>query len=124
MLKLRNGSVTTHVLDLAGGKPVIGISIELWYLGVEAGDAFESTLIGIFNTNDDGRVDSPLLEGEHMRSGIYELIFAAGDFFRCSELADSIFDLIPIRFSIQDVNAHYHVPLLVAPGGYSTYRGS
>lgn len=123
-----SGRITTHVLDLAGGKPVVGISIELWYLGSETYSSKEPKQIGSFLTNSDGRVDQPLLEGDAVEAGIYELVFAAGDYFRHSAhltaLSDSIFELIPIRFKISDVKSHYHVPLLVAPGGYSTYRGS
>lgn len=126
-----SGRITTHVLDLAGGKPVIGIAIELWYLGAEAGntdDLQTPKLIGAYTTNDDGRVDQPLLEGEDVQPGVYELIFAAGEFFRRAEylaaVSNSMFDLIPIRFHVRDAKSHYHVPLLVAPGGYSTYRGS
>jgi 5-hydroxyisourate hydrolase len=126
-----SGRITTHVLDLAGGKPVIGIAIELWYLGETAGkaDGLQAPqLIGAYKTNDDGRVDRPLLEGEGIKPGVYELIFAAGDFFRrtahLAAIEESIFEWIPIRFQIKEASSHYHVPLLVAPGGYSTYRGS
>jgi len=126
-----HGKVTTHVLDLAGGKPVVGIKIELWYLGedlIETGAALPMRFIGAYRTNEDGRVDEPLLEGENIQSGTYEIIFAAGEFFRRTEhlsaITESIFEHIPIRFQIRDKSAHYHVPLLVAPGGYSTYRGS
>ncbi|OMF24857.1 hydroxyisourate hydrolase [Paenibacillus sp. FSL H8-0548] len=126
-----SGRITTHVLDLAGGRPVVGITIELWYLGEEAGtpDSEPLTrLIGAYQTNSDGRVEQPMLEGEDVQLGVYELIFAAGDFFRranhLAALPVSMFDLIPIRFYIRDASKHYHVPLLVAPGGYSTYRGS
>ncbi|WP_169082920.1 hydroxyisourate hydrolase [Paenibacillus sp. PL91] len=126
-----SGRITTHVLDLAGGKPVIGIAIELWYLGQAAGSAEglqAPKLIGAYKTNDDGRVDHPLLDGEDMEPGTYELIFAAGEFFRrtahLSAIEGSIFEWIPIRFQVHDACGHYHVPLLVAPGGYSTYRGS
>jgi 5-hydroxyisourate hydrolase len=134
-----SGRITTHVLDLAGGKPVVGIAIELWYLG-EGVDTFSHNnnyvnkykgaprLLGTFETNHDGRVDQPLLEGASMMPGVYELIFDAGDYFRraghLSAITDHIFDWIPIRFRIGDAGSHYHVPLLVAPGGYSTYRGS
>jgi 5-hydroxyisourate hydrolase len=126
-----SGKITTHVLDLAAGKPVVGILIELWYLGeenVRAEAALEPKFIGAYRTNEDGRVDEPLLEGENIQSGIYEIIFAAGEFFQrtahLSAISESIFDKIPIRFRIHDMSSHYHVPLLVAPGGYSTYRGS
>lgn len=126
-----SGRITTHVLDLAGGRPVAGITIELWYFGEEgkaAGDAGVPKFIGAYETNDDGRVDQPLLEDGAVQRGMYELIFAVGDYFRRSDhlsaISESIFDSIPIRFLIRDESAHYHVPLLVAPGGYSTYRGS
>ncbi|WP_141502882.1 hydroxyisourate hydrolase [Paenibacillus luteus] len=126
-----SGRITTHVLDLAGGKPVEGITIELWYLGEQAGggDLGQSPkLVGAYRTNKDGRVDQPLLEGDGLRPGVYELIFAAGDFFRrtthLAAISESLFDYIPIRFHIRETGEHYHVPLLVAPGGYSTYRGS
>jgi len=124
-----NGKVTTHVLDLAAGKPVVGITIELWYLGEESMEAAPPPkFIGSYQTNEDGRVDEPLLLGENIQCGTYEIVFAAGEFFRRTEhlsaIAESIFDKIPIRFRIRDKNSHYHVPLLVAPGGYSTYRGS
>lgn len=124
-----SGLITTHVLDLAGGRAVVGIAIELWYLGDDVrGSSTASELVGTFITNDDGRVERPLLEGAALKSGVYELIFAAGDYFRSSqhlaEIGDSLFDFIPIQFRIMDKNAHYHVPLLVAPGGYSTYRGT
>lgn len=79
-----SGRITTHVLDLAGGRPVVGITIELWYLGEEAGtpDSEPLTrLIGAYQTNSDGRVEQPMLEGEDVQLGVYELIFAAGDFF-------------------------------------------
>ncbi|MGO4544043.1 hydroxyisourate hydrolase [Paenibacillus sp. 2TAB23] len=126
-----SGRITTHVLDLAGGRPVIGMTMELWYLGKEA-ESMEARevpqLKGGYQTNTDGRVDTPLLEGDAILPGVYELIFAAGHYFRqmehLSAIKDSLFDFIPIRFRIKDAAGHYHVPLLVAPGGYSTYRGS
>ncbi|WP_138751447.1 hydroxyisourate hydrolase [Paenibacillus sinopodophylli] len=127
-----SGRITTHVLDLACGKPVVGIAIELWYLGLgTSGDTNNKELpelIGCYQTNADGRVDQPLLEGDAVKEGMYELLFAAGDYFRrtaqLSTIQDYLFDHIPIRFRIQNVHTHYHIPLLVAPGGYSTYRGS
>lgn len=88
-------------------------------------------------TNEDGRLDAPLLAGEELQAGSYELLFMAGDYFRgaqagagepeAEEGAGAVIpflDQIPIRFNMPDPSAHYHVPLLVAPGGYSTYRGS
>ncbi|MNT08397.1 5-hydroxyisourate hydrolase [compost metagenome] len=78
-------------------------------------------------TNHDGRCDQPLLEGADFAVGVYELEFAAGDYFRAqgTQLPEPAFlDVVPLRFGIADVNAHYHVPLLVSPWSYSTYRGS
>jgi 5-hydroxyisourate hydrolase len=112
------GRLTTHVLDTSVGMPAAGIEIELW-----SGDR---KLVSKF-TNSDGRVDVPLLEGDALATGIYELRFHAGDYLRRSgaTLSDPAFlDVIPIRFGIADPAAHYHVPLLLSPYGYSTYRGS
>lgn len=115
------GRLTTHVLDTALGQPAAGLSIELWRL---TGDA---ELIGRFETNSDGRVDQPLLGPGDISIGIYELRFLAGDYLRKTTpgLPEPLFlDAIPIRFGISDASAHYHVPLLISPFGYSTYRGS
>lgn len=83
-------------------------------------------LIATARTNDDGRCDAPLLAGAGLKSGEYELRFHAGTYLDAAGKADGrrFLDIIPIRFGIEDVSAHYHVPLLVAPFGYSTYRGS
>ncbi|MBA5776781.1 hydroxyisourate hydrolase [Stappia sp. F7233] len=115
------GRLTTHVLDTALGVPAKGLAIELWRV------AGEPELVKSVVTNHDGRVDSPLLEGEVMQVGIYELRFKAGDYLRgtgASLPEPAFLDLIPIRFGIADASAHYHVPLLLSPFGYSTYRGS
>ncbi len=112
------GRLTTHVLDTAAGKPAAGLKIELW--------SIERKLVSKI-TNADGRVDAPLLEGDAMAAGTYELRFFAGDYLRAGNatLSDPPFlDIIPIRFGIADPAAHYHVPLLLSPYGYSTYRGS
>ncbi|QWU17536.1 5-hydroxyisourate hydrolase [Paenibacillus sophorae] len=126
-----SGRLTTHVLDLARGIPVSGIVLQLRRL--ENG---ESLLLREAATNADGRLDTPLLEDAEMKPGEYELLFHAGDYFRkmdaeISETSSSrvqestgFLDLIPIRFHIGSEGGHYHVPLLLAPGGYSTYRGS
>jgi len=115
------GRLTTHVLDTAQGKPAGGLKIELW----SQGDRPE--MISSHETNDDGRVDGPILEGDAFSTGTYELRFFAGDYLRKSggSLPDPLFlDVIPIRFGIAEADGHYHVPLLLSPFGYSTYRGS
>lgn len=115
--------LTTHVLDTALGKPAEGLVIDLFRLEGEA-----RTPVKTVTTNADGRVDGgPILIGESFRKGIYELVFHAGDYLRRTgaALAEPAFlDVIPIRFGIADESGHYHVPLLISPYGYSTYRGS
>ena len=114
------GRLTTHVLDTAAGKPAAGLRIELFRVGHPAP-------LKVIRTNADGRADGPILEGEAFAPGQYELLFHAGDYLRAAgtALPDPAFlDVIPIRFGIADSSAHYHVPLLLSPYGYSTYRGS
>ena len=116
------GRLTTHVLDTATGRPAAGVSIELRRV-----ESAQTQPISRHVTNADGRCDAPLLEGVEMREGVYELLFAVGDYLRGRGVAagdPSFLDLIPIRFGVSDAGAHYHVPLLVSPFGYSTYRGS
>lgn len=116
------GRLTTHVLDTALGTPAEGIRIELFRLGA-AGP--EPVATGV--TNDDGRLDQPILSGADMIPGTYELLFHAGDYLRAvkAPLTEPPFlDVIPIRFGLSDPAAHYHVPLLLSPYGYGTYRGS
>ena len=111
------GRLTTHVLDTAQGKPAAGLKIELW------GEHLLKTVY----TNADGRADAPLLEGAALKVGHYELRFFAGDYLRAQNLnlVEPLFlDVIPIRFGASDAGQHYHVPLLLSPFGYSTYRGS
>ncbi len=111
------GKLTTHVLDTALGKPAAGLRIEVW------NDQLLKTVV----TNADGRADAPLLEGAAFTNGQYELRFFAGDYLRMlgSNLAEPLFlDVIPIRFGIAEASQHFHVPLLLSPFGYSTYRGS
>lgn len=115
------GKLTTHVLDTANGKPGVGIGVTLYRLDGERRE------IARTQTNDDGRCDSPLLQGGAMQAGRYELVFAAGDYFRRlgRALPEPLFvDEVVLRFGIADPAAHYHVPLLVSPWSYSTYRGS
>ena len=114
------GRLTTHVLDTAAGKPAAGMRILFKVLDRPAGAPVEAV------TNADGRLDTPLLEGAAFKLGQYELLFHVGDYFRARgvTLPDPAFlDIVPIRFGISE-DAHYHVPLLVSPYGYSTYRGS
>lgn len=117
-----SGFLTTHVLDTARGRPAEGIQIDLFQLSKGERKPLISTA-----TNHDGRTDAPMLAGASFEAGVYELVFHVGPYLRCTsaELTDPLFlDEIPIRFGIHDMNAHYHVPLLVSPYGYSTYRGS
>jgi 5-hydroxyisourate hydrolase len=109
------GRLTTHVLDTAHGRPGAGIAVELYRLDGEAG-----TLLAKATTNRDGRTDAPLLEGEKFRTGTYQLVFHVGAYFR----SEGFLDAVPIRFTIADAAAHYHVPLLCSPWSYATYRGS
>jgi hydroxyisourate hydrolase len=115
--------LTTHVLDLTRGGPAPGVRIELYELGKEGA----RRLVTSTTTNADGRTDRPLIGGTDARVGEFELLFHAGDYFRAegAKLADPPFlDVVPIRFAVADPAAHYHVPLLVSPWSYSTYRGS
>jgi 5-hydroxyisourate hydrolase len=116
------GRLTTHVLDTALGRPACGIKIELFRLTGTTREAVTSAI-----TNDDGRCDAPLLNGVDMIPGDYELVFHAGNYLKAafSELTGILFlDQIPIRFGIASTDQHYHVPLLLSPFGYSTYKGS
>ena len=108
-------TLTTHVLDTMRGCPAAGMQIELWSI---AGDAPQ--LLKTIRTNSDGRADAPLLSGNELIGGTYELVFFVGDYFGERKFLDQI----PVRFNISDAKAKYHVPLLVSPWSYSTYRGS
>ena len=114
--------LTTHVLDTARGKPAAGMAIAL---SIRDGDGFR--LLKTTVTNGDGRTDEPLIAGDRLTAGVYELTFAAGAYFRgLGEPLPSppFLDEVAIRFGIADAEGNYHVPLLVSPYGYSTYRGS
>ncbi len=115
------GRLTTHVLDTANGRPANGIKIELYALGAERQKLCEAV------TNADGRVDHPLLEGDAFVAGQYELVFHAGPYFASHGQGDvrpMFLNDVVIRFGISAPDEHYHVPLLLSPYGYSTYRGS
>ena len=114
------GKLTTHVLDTARGRPGAGIAIDLYRLDAER-HLVKSTV-----TNVDGRTDEPLLDGANWRPGRYELLFQVGDYFDDlgTDLPQPAFlDDVVIRFALA-ADEHYHVPLLVSPWSYSTYRGS
>ena len=116
------GKITTHVLDTANGRPGAGIAVTLWRLEDDGRQQIAST-----STNADGRCDAPLLDGERMQAGRYELVFSAGAYFRAlgTSLPEPAFvDEVVLRFGVAHAEQHYHVPLLVSPWSYSTYRGS
>ena len=116
------GRLSTHVLDLVNGKPASGVRIELYAFDGDARRQIADTV-----TNADGRTDAPIMGGAGYRPGSYELLFHAGDYFRRlgTATADPPFlDVVPVRFNLAEPDGHYHVPLLVSPWSYSTYRGS
>ncbi|HEY0526524.1 MAG TPA: hydroxyisourate hydrolase [Stellaceae bacterium] len=123
------GKLTTHVLDTANGRPAAGLRIDLYRLDGEVRRRLASV-----RTNADGRCDAPLLAGDALALGTYLLIFHVGDYFAAGAGTGAVedgkrqepafLDKVPIKFGVSDPSAHYHVPLLVAPYGYSTYRGS
>jgi len=116
------GRLTTHVLDLSAGQPGCGIRVDLTRLDGEVRSAVTSAV-----TNADGRCDKPILDGDAFRLGSYELAFHVGDYFAGRGLKSpepKFLDVVVLRFGISSVDQHYHVPLLVSPYGYSTYRGS
>jgi 5-hydroxyisourate hydrolase len=117
------GYLTSHVLDLVRGKPAAQVHIELRRLDLATGT--HSVLASIW-TNDDGRTDAPLLEGDDFIAGVYELVFDVGEYFARQgiEAEPPFLGQVPVCFGVSDARAHYHVPLLVSPWAYSTYRGS
>ncbi|CAL93801.1 hydroxyisourate hydrolase [Azoarcus olearius] len=115
------GRLTTHVLDTATGRPGAGIAVRVFRLDGERREVARAV------TNHDGRCDAPLLNGTAFEAGRYEIVFAAGNYFRASGqvLPEPPFvDEVVLRFGIASPEQHYHVPLLVSPWSYSTYRGS
>lgn len=117
------GRLSTHVLDTATGRPAAGMDVALHRL---AGNGAR-TLIKQVRTGEDGRTAEPLLTGGALTAGTYELVFGVADYFRAAGVAQAappFLDDVPIRFTIADADAHYHVPLIVTPWSYATYRGS
>ena len=116
------GRLTTHVLDTALGKPAAGVKIALYRISGQSHRKIAEVV-----TNADGRTDAPMLADDKLAAGSYELVFFAGDYLRQTGQATGevlFLDQIPIRFGIPDAGQHYHVPLLISPFAYSTYRGS
>ncbi|MDX2104625.1 MAG: hydroxyisourate hydrolase [Alphaproteobacteria bacterium] len=113
------GRLTTHVLDTARGCPAKGVVVELARL--DHGTVIPLKMVA---TNADGRTDQPLLSGDELVAGSYQLLFRIGDYFQDTGLTNAFLDEVPIRFRIADASAHYHVPLLASPWSYTTYRGS
>jgi 5-hydroxyisourate hydrolase len=117
------GKLSTHALDIHQGKPASGLSLLLFRVdGKGQREAIKSA-----TTNSDGRTDAPLLSSAEMKVGAYELVFAVGDYFIGTGVplpSPAFLDEVPVRFSIADATASYHVPLLFSPWAYSTYRGS
>lgn len=116
------GKLSTHVLDITIGKPGAGVAVDLYAIHSNGKTHLKSAI-----TNADGRCDAPLLQGEEMVAGLYELVFGAGDYFASKGVempAPRFIDKVTIAFGIADVEANYHVPLVVSPWAYSTYRGS
>lgn len=116
------GKLSTHVLDTTQGRPGAGVRIELYAIG-----AGGRTLLKTETTNQDGRCGAPLLEGDAMQPGQYELVFFAGDYFAAQGLSlpePRFIDRVTIAFGIAHADQNYHVPLVMTPWSYSTYRGS
>ncbi|KRF01144.1 5-hydroxyisourate hydrolase [Paenibacillus sp. Soil766] len=114
--------ITSHVLDISSGRPAAGVRIDLFRLQEGRLEMLRSGI-----TNTDGRLPGPMLSGDDFAKGTYELLFHVGDYFRGNgvELQEPAFlDQVPIRFGVANTVSHYHVPLLIAPWGYNTYRGS
>jgi 2-oxo-4-hydroxy-4-carboxy-5-ureidoimidazoline decarboxylase len=118
-----HGRLSTHVLDVHGGAPGAGVPVELWELSRQS----DSRLLTRTVTNNDGRTDRPLISDRPVPIGSYELRFAVAGYFKARGVAlaePPFLDVVPIRFSVAEPEGHYHVPLVVSPWSYSTYRGS
>lgn len=113
-----SGYLTTHVLDTAKGQPAAGLRVTLYRI-----EDAERQKLAEMVTNADGRTDAPILPADQFQTGTYELEFQAGDYLRRGGSPDTFLDIIPLRFKMRDAD-HYHVPLLLSPFSFSTYRGS
>src|SRR5258705_5771459 len=117
-----SGRITTHVLDTANGRPGAGMKIEFSVFEGQGGKHLKTV-----NANKDGRTDEPLAEGASLKPGQYRIVFHVAEYFRSQGAKQynlPFLDRVPIRFGIEDASAHYHVPLLCSPWGYTTYKGS
>jgi len=115
-----SAALTTHVLDTGQEGPAEGVEVTLQRLD----DDGEAETIAHGTTNDDGRLDEPLLSDSQMETGTYQLLFDVGAYYRQGSSGSTFLETVPVRFIIDDASDHYHVPLLLSPGGYTTYRGS
>ncbi|MGV2968221.1 MULTISPECIES: hydroxyisourate hydrolase [unclassified Paenibacillus] len=125
-MSISGGRITTHVLDTSKGVPAAGVRIELYILKRD-GEQEIKIKVAESVTNADGRLDAPLLDGGKLEQAIYELQFHVESYYAqrsLEELGQALWTVVPIRFAVSDASSHYHIPLLIAPGGYSTYRGS
>jgi 5-hydroxyisourate hydrolase len=116
------GKLSTHVLDISSGRPGVGVAIALFKVDGDRRSMLKSVV-----TNQDGRCDAPLLQGDELQVGLYELVFDAGDYFArqgTPMTSPRFIDRVTLAFGIADANDNYHVPLVVSPWSYSTYRGS
>jgi 5-hydroxyisourate hydrolase len=114
------GRLSTHVLDTTTGRPAAGVALSLAFLDPDG----SRRMLLATRTNADGRTDAPLLQGDALLAGTYELTFDLGGYFAAGSGVAPFLDTIPVRFTVSDPGAHYHVPLLVSPWSYTTYRGS
>jgi 5-hydroxyisourate hydrolase len=115
-----SAGLTTHVLDTSREGPAEGVDVTLQRVG----DDGDVEPIAEGTTNDDGRLGEPLLTPESIEEGTYELLFDVGKYYRSGPSGSTFLETVPVRFVIDDAEEHYHVPLLLSPGGYTTYRGS
>jgi 5-hydroxyisourate hydrolase len=115
-----SAELTTHVLDTSREGPAEGVEVTLQRVD----DAGNAETINEGTTNDDGRLDEPLLTPDEMEAGSYQLLFDVGTYYREGPSESTFLETVPVRFIIDDPEEHYHVPLLLSPGGYTTYRGS